>query len=149
MFVGMEFEVPPSALKRPMSWSRAERRVATLEEVLTSRFPETALGLGLLIKRPQEVLPLVQELKPHELRRIVIAEMEAVPDNYSLQGGSDSISQQQILAEVRRGTAFGRETINQHRYMFESLENAARSGRLKLVEELDPNAPIELPPLPY
>lgn len=149
MFKDLVYDVPPSALERPMSWSRQEKRVATLAEFLTSRFPKTALDLGLSVKRPQEELPYVNDLKPAELRQIVISEIKESLGNISLNTGNQSISQARILREVTRGTTDGQETIARSRWALELIENAARDGRLKLVPELDPDAPLELPDFPY
>jgi len=144
-----EYPVSPSNLEMPMSWSKKNEHIATFREVLTSRFPGAALDLGLSETRQRERFPLVDEMNREELKRVVLANMNQMPANEHLSEGGRSYSPEKLREEVANDRRGGQELIEGYRRIFNQLQEAARTRRLKLVAEPDPDAQIELPDFPY
>lgn len=137
-----EMVMPPSFLDQPTSWyvepgkPVSEGRVVTIKEYIASRAPQTVrdtLGIP-----PSEGNPVkgADELPDDELRELTLVILRGGRDDEFLAVlGSGSYSKQEHIAEVERGTALGRQTMDGTRLNVALIQRLIDSGKLRISEE--------------
>jgi hypothetical protein len=125
------YEISPTGLSVPASYSRLEKRVASFRELLVSRFSENAIILGLTDPQSDPPLPRVSELSLEELQAITLATY-----THSRRGYADNGHSIKYLRDhVTRATSDGHTFMNMRRRVMEHHEQIAERGLWRLIPD--------------
>ncbi len=126
------FSITPTQLNRPFSYSREQQQLATFGEFVTSRFPRAALELGLVVTRPQEQLPLAEELTPEEIKEVSLArQFSASQSAVEVVFGGPRYDAKQRMREIAEGTPFGQELTQRTKTMLLVYQDACADVRIE------------------